>query len=191
MRPAAAILAGALLLAAFGCNRGEPMGPAGITGEWAASAFATPQPKAASWPLGIEATALDVTDGDTITVRIGDRTESVRLIGIDTPETGRGGHTQPECGSQQATEFFDGLLQSGDAVTINTDAQRRDHYGRLLGYVYRAEDNLFVNLEIAAAGYARALPIEPNTRWADQIAHAAQQAPDRQLGLWPLYHLSP
>ena len=127
VRPAAAILTGALLLAAFDCEQGEPMGPAGITGEWAAPAFATPQPNPASWPLGIEATVVDSTDGDTITVQTGDRTEPVRLIGIDTPETGRGGHTQPECGSQQAAEFLEGLFQTGDAVTVNTGAQRRDH----------------------------------------------------------------
>src|SRR4051812_50144816 len=43
-----------------------------------------------------------VIDGDTIKVRVGNRTETVRLIGIDTPETHRP-DTPVECGGRAAT----------------------------------------------------------------------------------------
>lgn len=185
LRTAAAVLAGTLLFAA-GCERGEPMGPPAVPGQWAAPAFATPstQSPKASWPIAVEAAVAEVVDGDTIRVRVGDQTESVRLIGIDTPETGAGKHAQPECGSAEATAFLQGLLEPGDAVEIRTDAQRRDRYGRLLGYVYRSGDGLFVNLEIAAAGHAEAMAIEPNTTWADEIDAATHRAQDEGLGLW-------
>ena len=117
--------------------------------------------------------------------------ESARLIGIDTPETGPDGRTPTECGSQEATAFLTGLLQSGEVVTVNTDAQRHDHYGRLLSYVYRAEDNLFVNLETAATSSAYELPIESNTRRTDEIAHAVQQAHSQKIGPWRLCPLRP
>ncbi len=38
-------------------------------------------------PRAVYAEVLRVIDGDTISVRIGDQTETVRYIGINTPET--------------------------------------------------------------------------------------------------------
>ncbi len=92
-------------------------------------------------------------DGDTVRVRFPGRaeTESVRFIGIDTPEThGPGGLR--ECFGKEASARTAALLPVGTAVRLERDAEARDRYGRLLVYVYRQRDDLFVNLALAATG---------------------------------------
>ena len=64
------------------------------------------------------------------------------------------------------------------------DVEARDKYGRLLAYVYRASDNLFLNLELVSDGWARPYPFEPNTTLAVDFATAANMAQQEQLGLW-------
>ena len=112
------------------------------------------------------------------------RDETVRLIGVDTPETKH--PTKPvECFGPEASAFTRRLVPPGTAVRLERDAEARDHFGRLLAYVYRATDGLFVNLELARAGFARPLSIAPNTAHADEIAQVANQARTDQRGLWP------
>jgi micrococcal nuclease len=131
------------------------------------------------------ATVDDVVDGDTVRVRFAGRrgTESVRLIGIDTPEThGPGGLR--ECYGQEASVRTAGLLPQGTEVRLVRDEEARDRYGRLLAYVYRARDDLFVNLSLAREGYAAALSIEPNTAHRDELVAAVDRARAGGLGLW-------
>jgi endonuclease YncB( thermonuclease family) len=81
------------------------------------------------------ARVVEVTDGDTIEVRIGGRTTDVRLIGINTPQVYGG----TECGGREASAAMRELLQPGDHVTLIRDRSqpRRDRHGRLLRYVER------------------------------------------------------
>ena len=126
---------------------------------------------------------VEVVDGDTVVVQVADRTERVRLIGIDTPET-TGGYLPAECYGDEATVFTRSLLPEGTEVSLTRDVEARDRYDRLLAYVHRSGDGLFVNLEIAANGYAKALVIEPNTIHADAFYTTAARARDQGLGLW-------
>jgi micrococcal nuclease len=129
------------------------------------------------------ATVVEVIDGDTIDVRMGDRTERVRLLGIDTPES-----VDPdrpvECHGPEASALTSGLLPVGTAVALERDEEARDHFGRLLAYVFRLDDGLFVNEAIVAAGEAELLSIAPNQAYADRLATAAAGARDRGDGLW-------
>ena len=70
-------------------------------------------------------------------------------------------------------------------MTLRFDRELRDRYGRLLAYVYRAQDGLFVNAQLVRAGAARTLPISPNTvacRRAWRGCRPVALAADR--GLW-------
>jgi micrococcal nuclease len=126
---------------------------------------------------------VSVVDGDTVVVRLDGRDENVRLIGIDTPETKH--PTKPvQCLGPEATDFLTGLLPTGTPVRLERDVEGRDRYGRLLAYVYRSEDGLFVNLEIARQGFARPLVIEPNVAHAGDVAEATQAAQAAGRGLW-------
>ena len=126
---------------------------------------------------------VEVVDGDTVAVKVAGQTERVRLIGIDTPEKA-GGFLPAECYGEEATVFTAALLPVGTEVRLTRDFEPRDRYDRLLAYIHRAGDGLFVNLEIAAAGYAEALVIEPNTTHADAFYAAAARAREQGLGLW-------
>ena len=64
------------------------------------------------------------------------------------------------------------------------DAEARDRYGRLLAYIYRAKDNLFVNLALARDGYADVLTYPPNVAHADEFVAAVRDARDANRGLW-------
>lgn len=136
----------------------------------------------------ITARVTHVVDGDTIDVELADGgNETVRYIGVDTPETVKPG-TPVQCGGPRAHEVNDRLVY-GKTVTLRFDAERRDVYGRLLAYVYlppaRAGGRpLFVNAELARRGLARTLTIPPNDSFAPLFARLAGRAGVRGRGLW-------
>jgi len=132
---------------------------------------------------GANATVVRVVDGDTVQVDIDGQREKLRLIGIDTPETVKP-DTPVQCYGPEASAFTKQLLPEGTAVRIERDVEARDDYGRLLGYVYRADDGLFVNLEIVAQGYASLLTFPPNVAHVDEFVAAARAAERANLGLW-------
>lgn len=122
-------------------------------------------------------------DGDTIHVDIGGADERIRLIGIDTPEThGRNGLV--ECFGKEAADHTAALIPVGTQVRLVRDAEARDRYGRLLAYVYRVKDNLFVNLTLAQDGYADVLTFPPNVAHTQDFVAAVRSARDANLGLW-------
>lgn len=129
------------------------------------------------------ATVVKVVDGDTIKVRIGRHVESVRLIGVDTPESVKP-NSAVECFALEASAHTKDLVPPGTAVRLVRDVEARDHYDRLLAYVYRQADGLFVNLALARDGYAAPLTIAPNVAYAADFANAAAQARQAQRGLW-------
>jgi micrococcal nuclease len=130
----------------------------------------------------IAGTVVRVVDGDTIRVRIGSRVERVRYIGIDTPESVKPG-TPVQCFAE-AAHALNARLVAGRRVRLVSDAEARDRYGRLLAYVYREGDGLFVNAELVRRGYAQTLTIPPNVRHAARLAALAQRARAAGAGLW-------
>jgi micrococcal nuclease len=124
-----------------------------------------------------------VVDGDTLTVRIGGRSERVRLIGIDTPES-----VDPrrpvECFGKEAAAHLAELLPEGSAVRLERDVEPRDRFDRLLAYVYRRSDGLFVNLAMVADGYAEVATFPPNVAHTADFTAAAADAREAGRGLW-------
>jgi micrococcal nuclease len=123
-----------------------------------------------------------VTDGDTIRVALTGRVERVRYIGIDTPEEVRP-DTPVQCYARRAAAE-NARLVAREQVRLVLDVEHRDRFGRLLAYVYRASDGLFVNAALARGGFARTLTIPPNVRFADRFAALARQARRAGRGLW-------
>src|SRR5688572_30604904 len=110
-----------------------------------------------------EGRVVKVVDGDTIHVQVGATREKVRYIGIDTPET-KHPTKGVECYGQNASRF-NARLVDGEQVRLVRDVEERDRYGRLLAYVYRVRDGLFVNADLIRAGYAQPLAIAPDVRF--------------------------
>jgi micrococcal nuclease len=123
-----------------------------------------------------------VVDGDTVKVAIGGRRDTVRYIGVDTPETHRPG-TPVQCFGQAATEYNRRLV-AGRAVVLRTDAEPRDRYGRLLAYVYRRGDGLFVNAALVREGFAAILTIPPNVAHATELVRLERRARQAGEGRW-------
>ncbi|MEO8364398.1 MAG: thermonuclease family protein [Ilumatobacteraceae bacterium] len=142
--------------------------------------FGCAQQNAAEVQVGI---VVDVIDGDTVDLTIAGHRKRVRLIGIDTPET-KHPEKPVQCFGPQATRFTESLLADGTEVRIERDVEARDTYDRLLVYLFRTSDNLFVNLQIVQQGFARVLTIEPNTTYMGEFVTAARDARDNNRGLW-------
>ncbi|HUP36749.1 MAG TPA: thermonuclease family protein [Candidatus Limnocylindria bacterium] len=124
-------------------------------------------------------------DGDTVHVRLVDRIEKVRYIGINTPEVHHPTRGE-EPGGRAATEINRGLV-GGRAVRLEPDVQLRDRYRRLLAYVWveRADGvEIMVNAEMVRLGYAQVMTIPPNVRHAEMFRKLAAEAREQRRGLW-------
>lgn len=126
---------------------------------------------------------LKVVDGDTVHIEIAGKKETVRLIGINTPET-----VDPrrpvECFGKEASNKAKELLE-GKKVRIETEASQgeRDKYGRLLGYVFR-EDGLFVNNYLVTEGYAYEYTYNLPYKYQSEFKAAQHVAEKSGKGLW-------
>lgn len=129
------------------------------------------------------ATVVEVVDGDTVVVDLSGRRETLRLIGVDTPET-VDPDQPPECFGAEASEHTAALLPEGTEVRLTRDVEARDRYDRLLVYLHRAEDGLFVNLDLVEGGWADDYPYPPNTAHQRELAVATSRARAADLGLW-------
>ncbi len=124
-----------------------------------------------------------VVDGDTVKVSLDGNIDTVRYIGIDTPESVK--PDEPvECFGEEAGKYNEGLVE-GKEVRLDFDSERRDRFGRLLAYVYlRSAPDKSVNEVLVQRGFARTLSIEPNTRLESRLDRLQKRAREKGLGLW-------
>ncbi len=176
-----AAVAAAVLLAVAGCGDDGGSATAVLSSEPGPGATeAIGDPPGDRRDLGV---VVRVLDGDTADIEIQGVVERVRFIGIDTPEP-VGGFRDPECFGDEASDLTERLLPEGTSVRLERDVEPRDPFDRLLAYVFRVDDDLFVNLHLAETGYADQLVIEPNSAYASVIGPAVQRAREQELGLW-------
>jgi micrococcal nuclease len=141
---------------------------------------------AAAGPAGAEhARVARVVDGDTLDLADG---RTVRVLGIDTPETHNPGLTGPQPLGPEATARLEQLV-AGRTVALEPDTTDRDHYGRLLRHVWRGR--VLVAEVLAREGLGRAYVIPPDTRHADRIRAAEAAARAAGRGLWGLPRPTP
>lgn len=125
---------------------------------------------------------IEVTDGDTIQVDINNKIESVRFIGVDTPEIMH--PTKPkECYGEEASRETANLL-SNKSVYLIPDPQNsdRDKYGRLLRYVFLS-DGTFINAKLISEGFAFNYIYEP-FQFMKEFDRLEKQAKSAKIGLW-------
>lgn len=125
-----------------------------------------------------------VVDGDTVKVTIDGKIETIRLIGIDTPET-----VDPrkpvQCFGKEASDKAKELL-NGKKVALETDSTQgdRDKYGRLLRYVL-LEDGTSFNKLMIAEGYAHEYTYNSNPyKYQKEYRAAEKEARENERGLW-------
>jgi micrococcal nuclease len=126
---------------------------------------------------------VSVVDGDTIKINMGGTTETLRLIGIDTPET-----VDPrkpvQCFGIEASNKAKELLEN-KKVRIEKDSTQgeRDKYSRLLAYIFR-EDGLFYNKYIIEQGYAHEYTYGTPYKYQAEFKAAEKVARENLRGLW-------
>ncbi|MET0562541.1 MAG: thermonuclease family protein [Gaiellaceae bacterium] len=143
-------------------------------------ATAVVAPLASGPPNATLARVDHVADGDTLTLRNGQR---VRLVQIDTPEV----YFRPECYGRQASRATKQLLPPGTLVRLLPEpaTDRLDQYGRLLRYVVRVRDGLDVNVQLVRRGAAAPYFYRGrHGRYWRFLDRLGRQARARHLGLW-------
>jgi micrococcal nuclease len=131
-------------------------------------------------PRALEGFVVRIVDGDTIHVRIGDRTEKVRYIGVNTPEVHHPRKGE-EPGGREASRVNRDLV-AGKHVRLEFDVRDRDRYGRLLAYVWL--DDVMVNAELVRLGYAQVMTVPPNVRYQQLFLKLQRDAREAGRGLW-------
>lgn len=123
-----------------------------------------------------------VIDGDTFTMKIGWHEITVRMLGIDTPET-VDPRKPAQCFGQEASDQTKSLL-NGKAVQLkfNPNREKKDKYGRYLGYVYA--DDLFVNEFLLENGYAREYTYGKPYIFQKNFREIEKTAKENKKGLW-------
>lgn len=140
------------------------------------TAGASGDPEAPPPPSAIAAIVASITDGDTLDVRFDDgRGAEVRLIGINTPESG-------ECFSDEATLVLNALAPVGTRIGMTADVSDVDRFDRLLRYLWVG--GMSVNEEAVRRGAAIARRYPPDTAMADRFHSAQTVAKEAGLGVW-------
>lgn len=124
-----------------------------------------------------------VVDGDTIVVNVDGKNESVRMIGVDTPEL-NDSRTGVQCFAQEASDKTKALV-AGKKVRLEKDPSQgdRDKYKRLLAYVFR-EDGVFVNKNLIAEGFAHEYTYDGKYKYQAELKAAEANAESAGKGLW-------
>lgn len=121
-------------------------------------------------------------DGDTIAVNMNGKVETIRFIGIDTPETHKP-NSPVQCYGTAAAAYTKNLIGSQQVrLDSDPDSTNRDRYNRLLRYVY-LPDGLLVQAEIVKNGYGFAYTQFPFTKSADFTSYQSE-AHNAAKGLW-------
>jgi micrococcal nuclease len=127
-----------------------------------------------------------VVDGDTVDVTRRGRTQTLRLIGIDTPET-----VDPfkpvQCYGPQASAYARRRL-TGRRVTLERDPSQGhlDRYGRTLAYLWvdRGPSRWLYNLDAIRRGYAVEYTYDQPYAWRAKFLRAQRHAEKTHRGLW-------
>ena len=121
-------------------------------------------------------------DGDTIAVNMDGHIESIRLLGVDTPETVKP-NVPTQCFGPEASDFMRRAI-GGQPVRLVADpgGDNRDQYNRLIRYVYLPDGQL-LNEELVSEGYGFAYVTFPFSKH-DEFAQAQDSARAAERGLW-------
>jgi micrococcal nuclease len=128
----------------------------------------------------LEGAVVRVVDGDTIHVRLAERVEKVRYIGVNSPEVHHPTKGE-EPGGREAAAVNHALV-AGRRVRLELDVQTRDRYGRLLAYVWLGDT--MVNAELVRRGYAQVMTVPPNVRHQALFIQLQREARAAGRGLW-------
>ncbi|MDD6920414.1 MAG: thermonuclease family protein [Eubacteriales bacterium] len=123
-----------------------------------------------------KAEIIRVKDGDTFVCKYKGKKETVRLIGVDTPESVHPDQNRNSEAGKKASEITKEILLEGSEVFLEFDVAQRDKYGRILAYVYlEQEGNPMLNVYLLEKGYAKLMTVPPNVKYVEKFKKIAKQ----------------
>lgn len=124
-----------------------------------------------------------VVDGDTLKIKDSSDEVTIRLIGVDTPET-KHPNKGVECWGPEATNLMEDLAEGQDVFLETDDTQESvDRYDRRLAYVWK-DDGTLLNLEMITQGAGREYTYDKPYEYVDTFKSAESEARKNNLGLW-------
>ena len=128
-------------------------------------------------------TVSEVVDGDTIKAETGRGVESVRLIGVNTPEVDHSG-PDDDCFGEESKAYLTAMIK-GKRIWLTFDEECQDQYGRTLAYVHRGTDqNSFVQRMLLQGGWASSYAVQPNVSFRDVFESDQAMAQSANEGIW-------
>lgn len=141
-----------------------------------------------------EVSLVRVKDGDTIVVSIDGEEQTVRFIGVDTPESVNPDESKNTIYGENASNYTKNLLNGITTLYLQYDVSQTDKYDRTLAYVWMRNNidtgnkndvaNYMVNGMLVRNGYAKDKIYEPNVAYADTFAELCEEAKETKTGLW-------
>lgn len=129
----------------------------------------------------VKVKVLRVVDGDTFKCMIDGKEQTVRLIGVDTPESVNPKEEKNTVEGKIASEYTKRYLENRD-VELEYDIQKTDKYGRILAYVWNG-DTLF-NFKLIRDGIAKPMTIAPNVKYSKIIKNLEKKAVESNKGFF-------
>ncbi len=136
------------------CSGQEGTDSAGSSAKGKVASKSAPQPRAHGQRVTVDPAVVSTDDGDTVEIRWpGGDTETVRILGIDTPEIRHDEHGIPydQPFGREASAFCKGVLSAATQMELLRSATV-DPYGRTLGYLFVNGKNY--SAMVIRAGYA-------------------------------------
>lgn len=176
-----AVLAGCLLYF-FPSSLPRQLLPASYTvREWVQSIEKRIWPEPEPEPDVLSYEVICAIDGDTLLINMFGQEVTVRLIGVDAPESVHPDAEKNTPEGELASLWMKRFI-AGKRVTLEYDQERKDQYGRTLAYVYTG--GMLVEDVLLAAGMARTLTMEPNTRYQHHFEMLEKEAREGGSGFW-------
>ena len=135
-----------------------------------------------------------VVDGDTLVVKINNKEEKVRLVGVDTPESVSSDESKNCEEGKIASDYTKSLVSENQTLWLTKDVSDTDKYGRLLRFVWLSEPkqavvsdeditNNMLNAILVKDGYAQAKDYQPDISLSGLFHELGKQAQENNLGV--------
>jgi micrococcal nuclease len=132
-----------------------------------------------------------IVDGDTIKVKINNSTKTIRMIGIDTPET-VDPRKEVQCYGPEASDYAKSYFTQCVALELDSTQGDEDKYNRLLRYVYSVPCNWAPNLAVGFSyeydaimnGYGKEYTYDEAYKYQSAFKNAQTIAQLDKSGLW-------
>lgn len=124
-----------------------------------------------------------VVDGDTFIAIIDGKSEKIRLLGVDAPESVHPDQRRNTEAGKEVSEYVKNLLKN-KRIYLEYDVSIVDQYDRVLAYVYLEDGKTMLNEFLLEEGYAAVMTVQPNNRYTDHFYELQKKAQEEKKGIW-------